>query len=234
MTPATPSIVFFDLDDTLLDHKGAETRALSAIHGAYGLFDGLPQQDWIDAYKRRNKALWQAYSQGHLSRHELHASRFRDTLEELGLPSDDYEAMGKDYMEHYRHHWAWLPGAQSVYERIASVMPVGILTNGFRETQRLKLDRFGLWNSASRVVISEEVGVMKPHPRIFSHAQGELASGDVFYVGDSLESDIIGGSAAGWRTAWYCPDGEGAETASPAELVFDRFDTLLTWLRLEG
>lgn len=234
MTLPSPAIVFFDLDDTLLDHKGAETKALIHIHGTYGVFDGMAPQKWTAAYKKRNRALWQAYSQGHLSRHELHASRFRDTLEELGLPSEGYEAMGRDYMEQYRRHWEWIPGAKAVYERIASVLPVGILTNGFKETQRLKLDQFGLWDSASKIVISEEIGVMKPHPLIFSHAQGELAPGEILYVGDSLESDILGGNAAGWRTAWYCDDAGMASSPHPAELVFDRFDVLAEWLGLEG
>ncbi len=90
--------------------------------------------------------------------------------------------------------------------------------------QHAKLDRFpALRERADAVVISEEVGVMKPHPAIFTHAaeQAGFEPGAILYVGDSLTSDVEGGHGAGWQVAWY-----GGEPARADTFVFDDWTTL--------
>lgn len=235
-----PSIIFFDLDDTLLDHKGAETRALEFVHDVFLPIAEVPLEHWIDAYKKVNKGLWELYGEGKITRKELHFRRFYEPMNQLGVGEELNKeqlkelahVVGKDYMLNYRHHWEWIPGAKEVYYEIQKKYPIGILTNGFAETQRLKMDYFQLWDTAETVVISEEVGVMKPNPKIFKHAQGSRMPQDVLYVGDSLTSDVIGGSEAGWRTVWYAPHASDEEKhSSPAEFVFSDFKELSSWLK---
>lgn len=238
-SPTPPSIIFFDLDDTLLDHKGAETRALQFVHDAFPPVSEVPLEQWIQAYKKVNKGLWDLYGAGKITRKELHFRRFYEPMNSLGVGEDLNKEqlkelahiVGKDYMLNYRHHWEWIPGAKEIFYEIQAHFPIGILTNGFAETQRLKMDYFQLWETAETVVISEEVGVMKPHPKIFKHAQGAYKPEEVLYVGDSLTSDVQGGSAAGWRTAWYAPLASDSEKLSaPAELIFADFKELSNWL----
>jgi 5'-nucleotidase len=55
------------------------------------------------------------------------------------------------------------------------------------------------------LVISEEVGVAKPDPRIFDYALAQAGNPDrsrVLMVGDTAESDIRGGVNAGLATCW--------------------------------
>ena len=73
--------------------------------------------------------------------------------------------LGEAYLARYAAHWQWTPGAEAAFHAIAARVPVGLLTNGFADAQHAKLDRFpALRERAAAVVISEEVGVMKPHP----------------------------------------------------------------------
>lgn len=54
-------------------------------------------------------------------------------------------------------------------------------------------------------MISEEVGVPKPDPRIFDYALEQAGNPDrerVLMVGDTAESDIRGGMNAGLSTVW--------------------------------
>lgn len=58
------------------------------------------------------------------------------------------------------------------------------------------LERHGLIGFFDSIVISGEVGVKKPDPRIFSFALGNLSPAEVAYVGDTQE-DVQAARAAG-------------------------------------
>ncbi len=66
---------------------------------------------------------------------------------------------------------------------------------------RMVLSRYGLVELFDVIVISGEVHVDKPDPRIFHLALDALhcAPTDALFVGDSLDSDIAGASAVGCR-----------------------------------
>lgn len=60
------------------------------------------------------------------------------------------------------------------------------------------------------VVVSERVGVIKPHPAIFRAAEvalaeavgAPLAPGAILHVGDDWAADVVGAARAGWRVAY--------------------------------
>jgi putative hydrolase of the HAD superfamily/5'-nucleotidase len=83
---------------------------------------------------------------------------------------------------------------------------LGIITNGFVELQQVRLERTGLREHFELLVISEEVGVAKPHRDIFEHAltiMGSPQRDNVLMVGDNPDSDILGGINAGLDTCWF-------------------------------
>jgi 5'-nucleotidase len=47
---------------------------------------------------------------------------------------------------------------------------LGIITNGFTALQQTRLERTGFRDYFDLLVISEQVGVAKPDPRIFDYA----------------------------------------------------------------
>ena len=225
--------IYFDLDDTLLDHKSAEAAGLQDVHQYFDLFDGTSSQELIDVYHKVNSKQWGLYSQAKVTRSELQRNRFEITLQQLDLDASRYEEVGNYYMQCYRNHWQWVAGAKEAYYEIIPKYPVGILTNGFAETQRKKFEAFDLYSSAKATVISEDVGVLKPHPDVFEHAT-ELAGVDtdkVLYVGDSFNSDVQGGTQFGWNVAWFTQNGE-AEKHQKADFVFNDFEELKSLLNV--
>jgi HAD superfamily hydrolase (TIGR01509 family) len=62
------------------------------------------------------------------------------------------------------------------------------------------------WTPAlTAIVVSQRVGVIKPHPAIFEAARAALGDPTpqaILHVGDDWAADIVGAAAAGWRTAW--------------------------------
>jgi len=76
---------------------------------------------------------------------------------------------------------------------------IGVITDGLSVKQWEKLVRLGLQDMFDVVLVSEEAGVEKPDPLIFEKACEELEvlCEDCVYVGDRLDTDIIGANKAG-------------------------------------
>lgn len=213
-----PQFIYFDIDDTLLDHRAAERAALADLHAA-GRFGDHPLAHVQATYHTSNVPLWRDFAAGRITKNELQHERFARLLTALSLPQADPAATGTDYLDRYGAHWRWTEGAEAAFHAIADAFPVGLLTNGFREQQRAKLDRFpALASRAETVIISEEVGAMKPHLDIFRHATeaAGVAAGEILYVGDSLHSDVEGGTAFGWRVAWLTDSAQEAPEGAVA------------------
>lgn len=206
------SLLFFDLDDTLIDHTGAEARAQRETFAAFGaLFGGTPFAEWLGAYRQANVRLWTAYGRAEIGREELHRRRFADPLSSFGLDGGAAEEVGAAYLERYRRAWRLNEGAEELLAAAAELGEVGVLSNGFRELQRAKIARFGLERWVRHVVLSEEVGAMKPARAIFDAAVRAVC-GETgvdgrrrLYLGDHFETDVIGARAAGWFPVLYNP-----------------------------
>ena len=229
-----PRFVYFDLDDTLLDHRHAERSALRDLaREMLGIDEDSPLVGEIQtAYHDRNVELWTRYSAGLIDKDELRHRRFEEIADVYG-GSRTWAELDSFYMRRYADYWASVDGAMDVFERVAARYPVGIITNGFADTQHSKLDRFPLLRKLSRVVvISEEVGVLKPDRRLFSHAERQAgeAGEHILYVGDSLRSDVTGALEAGWMSAWYTRESVPDELSGRV-FVFERWSDLGAYLQ---
>lgn len=226
-----PKFIYFDLDDTLLDHQSAEKNALADIHEHFDCFRQTTHKDLVDTYHRVNSRQWKLYGEGEITREQLQRNRFEQTLEELGLDGSQFSEIGTRYMNYYRNHWTWIHGAEAVFDSVRRQFETGILTNGFSETQKAKFEQFDLYSKASRLVISEDVGHLKPDPKIFEHATeltGYTAE-DILYIGDSYNSDVVGGTSFGWKVAWFTSNGDAGQHGK-ADFVFDNFKQLQRYL----
>lgn len=224
--------IYFDLDNTLLDHSRAEKNAHIAIHS---LFEELQQVEadlWHDTYKAINTRLWMEYQKGETDRRTLQRTRFRESMESLGITPRRSEEIGRRYMEVYREYWSWIEGAEEALEQVAERYPVGFITNGFMETQQKKIEFLNLNRFSNIFIISEELGVMKPHPKVFDVATEKAATSRnrIVYVGDSYSSDIVGGKNAGWSTAWYTAFTTTVSSGEEADFSFDHFPDLVRYL----
>lgn len=200
--------VYFDLDDTLLDHALAEKKALESLcDDAAAHFGDTPFSSVLAAYRSINPGVWHKYSLGEYTKEQAKFGRFEQLLQ-VCHPDGIKKApeLADFYLARYADFWQPIEGAFEAFETTAKAVPVGILTNGFSEQQRAKLKQFPhLRDVASSIVISEEVGYLKPHIKLFEHAADAVGvdSSAILYVGDSFRSDVEGGIGAGWNVAWY-------------------------------
>jgi HAD superfamily hydrolase (TIGR01549 family) len=101
-----------------------------------------------------------------------------------------------------------IPGAADmVRELVARGYPVGLVADGFADTFRNVLSQHGLIHLFSVMAVSEELGVMKPDPRMFRTALDVLGVRESDYrrvvmVGNHLGRDVKGANLLGLTSVW--------------------------------
>jgi putative hydrolase of the HAD superfamily len=113
----------------------------------------------------------------------------------------------------------------------------GVVSNGLTVKQAEKLVRLGLERafSPNAIFISEELGVAKPHPKIFTIACESLGipPDEALYVGDHPAKDIDPAREAGLHTCLRRGGGRHADEPSAAgpEFAVESLDELIAILR---
>ncbi len=201
--------VVFDADETLFrfDAKRGLTQLLQSYEVDF-------TEAHFQRFKEVNAPLWDAFQRGEISAADIKARRFVDWEARLGVSSME---LNRQFMAQMGSISSTLDGAEAMLNSLDKKVGMGIITNGFVELQQERLVAHQLEQYFDFVVVSEALGVAKPHPEIFHHTHREYISEDVpahriLMVGDNPHSDILGGQRAGWHTCWLnehevpCPD----------------------------
>lgn len=217
--------VLFDLDDTLLDHRGAARDALHAWSGQYA----EPTPDLEDRWVALETHYYARYQAAEITREEQRRARVREFFPDLRLTVDaDADKVFTGYWEAYVRAWRPFPDAVPALRRaLGAGLAVGILTNGLLADQRLKAVATGLADLEVPLLASSELGVAKPDGRAFLKACEALghAPSATLMVGDNLTVDIQGAHAAGLGAVLVDrydqhPEHRGARIRSLEELEF--------------
>ncbi|MBS0625284.1 MAG: YjjG family noncanonical pyrimidine nucleotidase [Verrucomicrobia bacterium] len=196
--------VLFDIDDTLLDFKRSEEIGLKSCWSRF--FPDLEQETFVREYCRINRALWKQVEQGSVSPTFLKQARFSQVAAHFGIPFDP--AVSHHFEELLIEQTRFLEGAEELLHHLKERhVKIGFVTNGFAHIQHSKYKLLKLSRFTDVLVISEEEGISKPHPKIFKKAldlMGAKAS-DTLMVGDSLESDGQGARNLNMKFCWYNP-----------------------------
>ena len=69
---------------------------------------------------------------------------------------------------------------------------------------KAKLQKANALTYFDQIIVSSDVGFIKPHPEIFYRtlAQSRLKANEVVFVGDTYHQDIVGAKRAGLETVW--------------------------------
>jgi FMN phosphatase YigB (HAD superfamily) len=98
------------------------------------------------------------------------------------------------------------PAAGALLERLAADRDVAILSNWpLAATIDRYVETAGWAPFLRAIVVSQRVGVIKPHPGIFAEARrqlGDVPENAILHVGDDWAADVIGARQAGWRVAY--------------------------------
>ncbi|MBN1955578.1 MAG: YjjG family noncanonical pyrimidine nucleotidase [Anaerolineae bacterium] len=202
--------LLLDADGTLFDYDRAETKALAQTFTE----SGHPfQQQYVEVYRQINGQLWLDFEQGKIAQERLKVQRFEQLLEAVGATLDAGR-FSEQYLKNLGGVADLFEGAEEVVRSLHGTVGLVLITNGLARVQRSRLAKSTIKQYFAAVVISEEVGASKPDGRIFDAAfekMGHPEKGKVLIVGDSLTSDMRGGSEYGIDTCWFNPKGKARE-----------------------
>lgn len=204
--------LFFDLDDTLWAFTVNARDTFEEVFIKYDFgryFQSF--EHYYGLYQRRNLELWAEYGDGIITKQELNRQRFFYPLEAVGLKDAALaEAFSRDFFSIIPTKSKLMPHAKEVLEYLSVKYDLYILSNGFQELQRRKMHAAGIDRFFKKVILSDDIGVLKPWPEIFHFAlsatQSELR--ESLMIGDSWENDITGAKRVGMHQVFYNVNGK--------------------------
>lgn len=198
--------VLFDLDDTLVNSKMAEYKAICEFKSLHNEFNQVEDAEFAKSWGKITMEIYEKYHQGKISFEELRIGRMQGLFNYYSINISDENAKEKfkDYQNIYEKNWILFDDAKEVLENLKNKYKLVILSNGDGKQQRKKIEYTGLNKYFSDIVISSEVGYSKPEKEIFEIAckMINLKPENCIMIGDKYKVDVEGSLNAGMHGIW--------------------------------
>lgn len=218
--------LFFDLDHTIWDFSTNERITLTQLFSDYQLdkyFNDF--NNFFELYKPINLSLWEQYRNGKIKKKELNIQRFYNTFVSVGFDNKNIaEHFANDFIAINPTKTALIPHTIEVLNYLKPHYRMHIITNGFTETQYVKIEKSGLKPYFEKIFVSEEVGYQKPKKAFFEYAikSCNARKKESLVIGDSIDVDIQGAKNFGLDHVFFNP----LKTVHN-ELVFKEISSLI-------
>lgn len=228
--------LFFDMDETLCDTRGANLTARQlmgqAVEEEYGRdIDGQAfaaaylsgiYREWSDAQRARYLPIIEQQGEG-----AFRIQLIRDLLESQGVVSVTDEsaiALQQRFDRDRLEAFDFYPGIKEFLIEARKFFTLVVITNGPEFSQVPKVEAVHLADYVDYVLIGGQEPEQKPAPSIFYKAL-QLAgcqAHQAIHVGDNLAADIAGAHNSGITSVWI-----SHQQPLDAELGIDPHHTLL-------
>jgi putative hydrolase of the HAD superfamily len=193
--------LIFDLDHTLWDFTANSNETLSDLYSSHK-FDQyeFSLQEFQTCYHQVNEKMWYDYHRNMITKEEIRNKRFTNTFAALGFSNDELAAaVNEEFLAICPAKGNLIPYAKEVLEYLRSRYTLHILTNGFKESQQIKISTSGIEEYFNEVISSETCGFLKPHRQIFEYTLCRINAdkSECLMIGDDLHADILGARNSG-------------------------------------
>lgn len=203
--PAPINGVIFDFHATLVDGGDPDRWVQAAFRHLADAGRATPQPSdaELDELCEHLNQIWQhAHTIDPSSERDLSQARHQDVFARTvallpGITSDLVDALYAVMRDQWTAFDDTLPVLRELKSRGVKIVVLSNIGMDIRNC----LDRAGVSDLLDGVVLSYEVGLVKPDPAIFMHALKllDITGGQTLMVGDSPRDDV-GGAALGIRT----------------------------------
>lgn len=189
--------VSFDLDGTLIRYERPPDEVLRAC---FEVLDQEPLFSVEEYYARYDEFAETCDSMDEL-RAECFAALAADNGYDRRLGRDVADVFSE---ERDQSNVELLPSAARVLDELGDEYRIAVVTNGARDAQRQKIDAVDLERWIDTVVIAGYDVAPKPDPAPIERAMRSLgvAPETAVHIGNSLETDVAGATAAGVDSVW--------------------------------
>ena len=199
-------IILFDADETLFDYKKSEKDAFKNTMLEFDI--EYDENHHLKIYQSINTAIWKEFEGGLITQKKLKVERFKRLSDKLNAGFDE-NLLATSYMKHLSNSSFLYDDSIELLESLHKDYRLTIITNGLKDVQDTRIRKSIIAKYFEDIVVSEEIEVSKPDPKIFEHTLNNIKHTDkskVLMVGDSLTSDIQGGVNFGIDTCWFNPN----------------------------
>ncbi len=197
--------VFFDADNTLVDHKECERQALIYL---FNNIDEEYKEEYQKIFAPLDRELWDSVAHGtcKIAKEDIPNYRFKSFFELLNIKYNNFSKANELFQTGLSNSSALLNEAEETVEYLYNKgYKLYVVTNGLVRLQKPRITNTNISKFILDILVSEEVGAFKPDPKIFNillYRHG-LKAENVIMVGDSLEKDIKGAQNANIKSIWY-------------------------------
>ena len=195
--------LIFDVDDTLYEQ-------IVPFENAYtSLFDmDIDMEKFYLLSRYYSDIKFKASRNGEMTMDEYHIYRIQEAAKDLGvcLTAEQALSMQKEYKKNQQKLQMSNITISILELAKENDVKLGIITNGPSEHQWSKITTLGIesWIGRENIIVSGDYGINKPDVRIFEIMKEklQLPNDSLYYIGDSIENDIVGANNAGWKSIW--------------------------------
>lgn len=193
-------VILIDIDDTLLDFNKCSYFALKeSLKECHWVMD----DSFFDKFTALNNQLWKEFSLGKIKKHDLLNNRWKILFEEENIDADyhDFDCL---FQKHLKNQCILMDGAIDMLEYLYNRYDLYTASNGIALSQVQRLKNANIYKYFKGMFISEYIGYPKPDIRFFDYCLKSLLCDkeDIMIIGDSIDTDMIGGVNAGIRTCF--------------------------------
>ena len=193
----------FDVDDTLYEQ-------IVPFENSYkSLFDmDIDMEKFYLLSRYYSDVKFEASRNGEMTMDEYHIYRIQEAAKDLGvcLTAEQALSMQKEYKKNQQKLQMSNITISILELAKENDVKLGIITNGPSEHQWSKITTLGIenWIGRENIIVSGDYGINKPDVRIFEIMKEklQLPNDSLYYIGDSIENDIVGANNAGWKSIW--------------------------------
>lgn len=196
-------VVLFDLDDTLYDYKNlkrlADNTAFSVIGSDYS-------KKASDLYEKAKENLRLLYTKKQITHNQFYDRRTRYSilLDLLGIENTGLDIkMDDTFWKAIKKNIKPFDNSKKVLSDLEKFYKLGIITNGLKWQQQLKLKHLNMTDYFDYFFTSEDAGIEKPNREFFEYVLNkfnDIQCNECMVVGNEPIDDIMGAKNAGMKT----------------------------------
>jgi len=208
--------VFFDLDDTLFDHKHSRLCGLKALQEKINELKTVPIRQLECEHETILNSSYQKVLEHKVTVEDSLVDRIGNLciMHGVRVSPDEVRSYANLYDREYKMNRRSVPGSKELLKLLRDHVKTGVITNGLVREQQEKIRVCQLGDLIDYLIISEEVGHSKPSSVIFEEAlkRAGVEPFETLYVGNSWDHDVLPAMRCGIRTVWLnryglqCPD----------------------------
>lgn len=201
--------VFFDLDNTLWDHRRNAYLTIKDLFEKQEITSKyhIDFEEFHAVYHDINESLWEKIRDGIIGKEYLREHRFYDSFMHFGV--DDKELalyFEENFLDNIVGYNELVDGAEDILDYLkAKNYTLHIISNGFQEVTERKCTLSGIAPYFKTITSADAVGVRKPNPRIFEYSLGlsEAKKEESILIGDDWIADAMGAKDFGMDSIFF-------------------------------